>query len=71
MKKKMDETEKKCRCGRIITDPKDKTGLCPKCRKGVNNILAGVGAISFITGVKKYGPKLLKNAISLAKNLKK
>lgn len=69
--KKKNETEKVCPCGRIITDPNNKTGLCPKCQKKANNILAGVGAIGLFAGAKKYGPKLVKGVINLAKNLKK
>lgn len=69
--KKKNETEKICPCGRIITDPKNKTGLCPKCQKGANNILAGVGAIVLFVGTKKYGPKFVKDAFNLVKNLKK
>ena len=63
--------EKVCPCGRIITDPNNKTGLCPKCQKGGNNILAGACAIGIFAITKKYSPKLVKDAINLVKNFKK
>ena len=37
--KKKNEPERKCPCGRIITDPNNKTGLCPKCQKKGNTVL--------------------------------
>lgn len=48
--KKKNKPEKVCPCGRIITDPKNKTGLCPKCQKTGVNIggalgLAGIGIL--------------------------
>ena len=53
--------EKTCMvCGRVITDSKNKTGLCPKHEKQGNNII-GIGAIAGIgIGLKKYGPKVLQ-----------
>lgn len=69
--KKNNETEKVCPCGRIITDPKNKTGLCPKCQKNANNIVAGVGLAGILVGAKKYGPKLIKGAINLVKGFMK
>ena len=65
--KKKNETEKVCQCGRIITDPNNKTGLCPKCQKNVNNVVTGVGLAGILVGAKKYGPKLVKSAIKLIK----
>lgn len=65
--KKKDETEKICPCGRIITDPNNKTGLCPKCQKNVNNVAAGVGLAGILVGAKKYGPKLAKSVIKIIK----
>lgn len=65
----MSSKEKTCKmCGRIITDPKNKTGLCPKHQKQGNNIL-GMGVL-VITGtvLKKYGPKVAKTFL---KNIKK
>lgn len=65
----MNNKEKTCMvCGRIITDPKNKTGLCPKHQKQGNNII-GIGVIAGIgIGLKKYGPKV---ANALVKVLKK
>lgn len=61
--------EKTCKvCGRIITDEKNKTGLCPKHQK---DILGGVGAgallIGLKIGLKKYGPKIASAAIKIIK----
>lgn len=64
----MGNKEKTCMvCGRIITDSKNKTGLCPKHQKQGNNII-GIGAISVIgIGLKKYGTKAAKTLIKLIK----
>lgn len=59
--------EKKCPCGRIITDPNNKTGLCPKCQKQVGGIAAGVGVVGVVLGIKKYGPKIVKSVIDIVK----
>jgi hypothetical protein len=69
--KKKNETEKVCPCGRIITDPNNKTGLCPKCQKRGNSIGAalGIAGVSFIA--KKYGGKILKGAVNIIKVIKK
>lgn len=57
--------EKTCKvCGRIITDEKNKTGLCPKHQK---DILGGVGAGALLIGLKKYGPKIASAAIKIIK----
>lgn len=60
--------EKTCKvCGRIITDEKNKTGLCPKHQKVGNNI-AGMGVLAGLgIGLKKYGPKIASAAIKLIK----
>ena len=64
----MSDTEKVCKtCGRIITNPNNKTGLCPKCQKAGNNILGVVGATSLIVLGKKFGPKIIKGAIKIIK----
>lgn len=65
----MNNNEKTCMvCGRIITDPKNKTGLCPKHQKQGNNIL-GIGALASIgIGLKKYRPKIVK---AIGKTIKK
>lgn len=65
--KKKDEAEKICLCGRIIIDSNNKTGLCPKCQKSVNNVVAGVGLASILACAKKFGPKLVKNVIKIIK----
>ena len=65
--KKNNETEKKCPCGRIITDPNNKTGLCPKCQKKGNTLL-GIGGLTAIgIGIKKYGPKIMKGVVNIIK----
>ena len=60
--------EKICRvCGRIITDEKNKTGLCQQHQKVRNNI-AGLGLLASLgIGLKKYGPKIASAAIKLVK----
>ena len=62
----MGNKEKTCMvCGRIITDSKNKTGLCPKHQKQGNNII-GIGSIASIWIVlKMYGPKVAKALIEL------
>lgn len=51
--------EKKCPCGRIITDPKNKTGLCPRCQKKANAAGVGLGTAGLLVGIKKFGPKAI------------
>ena len=54
-------------CGRIITDPKNKTGLCPKHQKQSNNII-GISALASVGIVlKKFGPKAAKALIKVIK----
>lgn len=60
--------EKKCPCGRIIVDPNNKTGLCPKCQKKACGAVAGAGAIGGLVVIKKYGPKIMKSVIDMVKN---
>lgn len=67
MMEKKNESEKVCPCGRIITDPNNKTGLCPKCKKTANNVVAGVGMAGIFVGAKKYGHKLIKGALKFIK----
>ena len=64
---KKSEIERKCLCGRIITDPNNKTGLCPSCQKKGNTILGGAGLAVIGVGIKKFGPKILKSTIKLIK----
>lgn len=65
MKKK---SEKICPCGRIITDPKDKTGLCPGCKKtaGRGMAVVSLGVVGLLA--KKYAPKAIKGISNLIKN---
>lgn len=51
--------EKKCPCGRIITDPKNKTGLCPRCQRKANGVAVGAGVAGIGLGVKKFAPRVL------------
>lgn len=54
MMAKKNDGEKTCMvCGRIITDPQNKTGLCPRCKKtgkevGTGVTIAGAGAVFII-----------------------
>jgi hypothetical protein len=57
--KKKNETEKVCPCGRIITDPKNKIGLCPMCQKKAGSILVGALVTGVIAVVKEYGSILI------------
>ena len=59
--------EKVCMCGRIITDPNNKTGLCPKCQKVANNIF-GIGVVAALgVGINKYASIIVKNTIKIMK----
>lgn len=64
------KSEKKCPCGRIITDPKNKSGLCPKCQKTGVNIGGALGAAGIVILVKKNGGKIIKGAFNIVKKLK-
>ena len=68
---KNNKSEKVCPCGRIITAPNNKIGLCPKCQKTGNNIGAAVGLTGILILVKKHGNKIVKGAFNVAKNFKK
>lgn len=65
------KAEKICPCGRIITDPKNKTGLCPKCEKTAGGGAALVGSLGIGLLAKKYGSKIIKGAGNVIKSLKK
>ena len=65
------KAEKVCPCGRIITDPKNKTGLCPKCEKTAGDGVAVAGFAGLLYLGKKYGPKAFKAVVNVVKNLKK
>lgn len=65
------KTEKACPCGRIIADPKNKTGLCPKCEKAAGDGAVVVGLAGLILLAKKMGPKAIKGIGNIIKSLKK
>lgn len=67
---KKNKPEKVCPCGRIITDPKNKTGLCPKCQKTGVNIGGALGLAGIVILVKKNGGKIIKGAFNVIKNSK-
>lgn len=72
MSKMKNKNEKTCTiCGRIITDKKNRTSLCPKCQKQGNNILAGAGAMGIFIALKKHSSKIIKGAVNIAKIIKK
>jgi hypothetical protein len=71
--KKENKSEKVCPCGRIITDPNNKSGLCPKCQKigaigGVTLGVAGAG-LGIKILAKKYGDKIIKGAVDVVRNI--
>lgn len=68
---KKNKSVKTCPCGRIITDPKNKTGLCPKCEKAVGRGAAVFGIASLGLWAKKYGPKAIKGIGNVIRNLRK
>ena len=67
--------EKICRCGRIIIDPKNISGLCPRCQKtflewAIPTIATGIGyGATYV--VKKFGPVVVEGIKDSVKNLKK
>ena len=65
------KTERVCLCGRIIIDPKNKTGLCPKCEKTAENVLTFTSLAALGFWAKKYGPKVIKSVGNIIKSLKK
>ena len=57
----MSNKEKTCKvCGRIITDSKNKTGLCPKHQKQGNNIIVTAVIAVIVIGLKKVANALTK-----------
>ena len=68
---KKNKSEKTCPCGRIITDPKNKTGLCPKCEKAAGGGAAIVGFAGLGFLAKKYGPKAFKGIGNIIRRLRK
>ena len=69
------KNEKICRCGRIIIEPKNISGLCPRCQKtflewSVPAVAAGVGyGVTYV--VKEFGPAVAKGIKDSVKDLKK
>lgn len=60
----MNKDIKKCKiCGRIITDEKNITGLCPKHQKGLNDgaLVTSLAACGIF--IKKFGPKIINKII--------
>ena len=65
------KNDKYCRCGRIIIDPHNITGLCPRCQKTIAEwggpmLLSSVGIV-----VKKYGKPIMNGVKDSVKNIKK
>lgn len=71
MSKKKGKEEYCKTCGRIVTDKKNKTGLCPKCAKNGRNAVVAAGVmVPVAIGVgKKYGKPILKSAKEIIKAL--
>jgi hypothetical protein len=57
---KKSKSEKFCPCGRIIADPNNKTGLCPKCQKTGTKIWASLSLAGIVYLVKKHGDKIIE-----------
>lgn len=62
---------KVCPCGRIIIDPNNLSGFCPRCVKSGLEIGIPAGLTVGAALAKKYGKPLIEEAIKLTKNLKK
>lgn len=43
----------------IITDSKNKTGLCPRCQRRANGVAVGAGVAGIGLGVKIITPMVL------------
>ena len=65
----MNKEIKKCKnCNRIITNPKNKTGLCSECEgKGVTFLAILTAIIFAIPRTIKFIGKNMKNIISILK----
>ena len=70
MKKKTNETVCK-QCGKIIVGA-SKVGLCESCFSKDAEVALGAAGVSAILWklIKKYGPKLLKDALEFYKKFK-
>lgn len=69
------KNEKICRCGRIIIDPKNITGLCPRCQKTILE-WGGPAVLAALTYgatyvVNEFGPSIVKGVKDTMKNHKK
>jgi len=68
--KKNENKETTCRtCGRIITNPKNKSGLCNSCKQKsftIASVVLGAGMAA-----KKFGPTLVKGCKILFLKLKR
>lgn len=63
---KLKNKEKKCTtCGRVITDPKNKSGLCQRCEK---RAAAGAGAAA-LAALGVLTKKLAKPAAKVVKQI--
>lgn len=69
--KKKNKLEKACPCGRIISDPKNKTGLCPNCqKKGVNIVRTlALGATGVVALLKNDGGKIIPATFNVARKI--
>lgn len=63
---KKNKSVKTCPCGRIITDPKNKTGLCPKCEKAVGRGAAVFGIASLGLWAKNTVLRQSKELVTLS-----
>ena len=68
--KKKNKPGKICLCGRIITDPKNKMGLCPKCQKAGVDIVGTLGLAGIGILLKKNGGKIINGAFNVVRKLK-
>lgn len=65
------KNNKYCRCGRIIINPQNITGLCPRCQKtlaewGGTALLSSAGIV-----VTKYGKPIINGIKDSVKTIKK
>ena len=65
------KNEKVCRCGRIIIDPKNITGLCPRCQKTFLEWAGPAAAAGAGFVIKEYGKPIANSIRDSIKNLKK
>lgn len=65
------KNEKICRCGRIIIDPKNITGLCPRCQKTFLEWVGPAAAAGFGYVATKYGKPIFNGIKDSVKSIKK